>query len=63
MPDYATADLKLVHPVGPAKISLAVNNLMNKHYYSYAIRNAAGTSFNAYPQRERNVTLGLEYRY
>lgn len=62
MPAYATANLKLSHSVGGANIGLSVNNLFDKSYYTYAIRNGAGTSFNAYPQWTRSVLLSLEYR-
>ncbi len=62
MPAYATADLKLTHSVGGATIGLSVNNLFDKDYYSYAIRNVAGTSFNAYPQWRRSALLTLEYK-
>jgi iron complex outermembrane receptor protein len=63
MPAYATADLKLTHSVRNLSLSAAVNNLLNKHYYSYAIRNSAGTSFNAYPQPGRTLLASAEYRF
>ena len=63
MPAYATADLKLTHVFRGLGLSLAVNNLLDKHYYSYAIRNGAGTSFNAYPQPGRTFLAGAEYRF
>ena len=62
MPAYATADLKLTHSVGGANIGFSVNNLFDKDYYTYAIRNGAGTSFNAYPQWRRSALLTLEYK-
>jgi iron complex outermembrane receptor protein len=63
MPAYATADLKLTHVLRSLSLSLAVNNLLDKHYYSYAIRNGAGTSFNAYPQPGRALLASAEYRF
>jgi len=63
MPAYATTDLKLTHIVRNLSLSAAVNNLLNKHYYSYAIRNSAGTSFNAYPQPGRTLLASAEYRF
>ena len=63
MPAYATADLKLTHVLRGLGLSLAVNNLLDKHYYSYAIRNGAGTSFNAYPQAGRTLLASAEYRF
>ncbi|HEY7674868.1 MAG TPA: TonB-dependent receptor [Burkholderiales bacterium] len=62
MPGYATADLKLTHVSGKLTLSAAANNIFDKHYYSYAIRNGAGTSFNAYPQAGRTFLLSAEYR-
>ena len=62
MPAYTVVDLKFSQVVGGLTLGAAVNNLLNEHYYSYAIRNFAGTSFNAYPQRERNFLLTAEYR-
>jgi len=63
MPAYATADLKLTHIVRGLSLSAAVNNLLDKHYYSYAIRNGAGTSFNVYPQPGRTFLASAEYRF
>ena len=62
MPAYVTADLKLTLAAGGTNIGFSVNNLFDKDYYTYAIRNGAGTSFNAYPQWRRSVLLTLEYR-
>lgn len=62
MPAYKVLDLKLAHSLGAVTLSAAINNLLNERYYSYAIRNGPGTSFNAYPQRERNFLVTLEYR-
>jgi len=63
MPAYATADLKLTHVLRSLSLSVAVSNLLDKHYYSYAIRNGAGTSFNAYPQAGRTLLASAEYRF
>ncbi|MBK5104539.1 MAG: TonB-dependent receptor [Burkholderiales bacterium] len=63
MPAYLTADAKLSHLAGPWTLSLSANNLTDKKYYSYAIRNGAGTSFNAYPMAGRNFLLSAAYRW
>jgi len=63
MPDYTTVDFKAMHQMGNLSLSLALNNLFDQKYYSYAIRNNAGTSFNAYPARERNVWLTVRYQF
>jgi iron complex outermembrane receptor protein len=61
MPSYATADLKLAHFVDKLSLSASINNILNRGYYSYAIRNGAGTSFNAYPQPGRSFLLSAEH--
>jgi iron complex outermembrane receptor protein len=63
MPSFVTADAKLNHVTGPWTFTLAGNNLTDKKYYTYAIRNSAGTSFNAYPMAGRNFMLTAAYRF
>jgi len=63
MPDYVTVDLKVTHQMRKLLLSMAVNNLFDEKYFSYAIRNSAGTSFNALPARERNVWLTVKYQF
>lgn len=62
MPAYTVVDVKLTQALGRVNLGLSINNLLNEKYYSYAIRNGAGTSFNAYPQPERSVLASVEYR-
>ena len=61
VPSYSTTDIKLTHKRGPATVALGVTNVLDRSYYSYAIRTAAGTSFNAYPERPRAMMLSLQY--
>ena len=63
MPSFITADAKLSHVAGPWTLTLAGNNLTDKKYYTYAIRNGVGTSFNAYPMAGRNFLLTAAYRW
>jgi iron complex outermembrane receptor protein len=63
MASYMTMDAKLSRIAGPWILSLAANNLAGRRYYTYAIRNGAGTSFNAYPMPGRNVMLTAAYRW
>ncbi len=63
MASFVTADAKLSRVAGPWTFTLAGNNLTDKKYYTYAIRNAAGTSFNAYPMAGRNFLLTAAYRW
>ena len=62
MPAYTLVDAKLEQKLGRATLAFEVRNLFDKEYYSYGIRNGAGTSFNAYPQPERALYLSLAYR-
>jgi iron complex outermembrane recepter protein len=62
MPAYTVVDVKFTHTVDRLTLGFAINNLLNKLYYSYAIRNGAGTSFNAYPQADQTFLLTAEYR-
>jgi iron complex outermembrane receptor protein len=61
MPSYTLVDLKLSQQLGGWKLSAAVNNLFGENYYSYGIRNFAGTSFAAYPEPERSFLVTAEY--
>jgi iron complex outermembrane receptor protein len=63
MASFVTADAKLSHAAGPWTFTLVGNNLTDRKYYTYAIRNAAGSSFNAYPMAGRNVLLTAAYRF
>jgi iron complex outermembrane receptor protein len=62
MPAYAVVDVKFTMAVDKLTVGIAISNLFNKLYYSYAIRNGAGTSFNAYPQADQTFLLTAEYR-
>jgi len=63
MPAYALADLKISHSTGGWNLSASISNLFDKKYYSYAIRNTAGTTFNAYPQAGRTFFASAEYAF
>ena len=63
MPAYSLLDFKLTHDRRDWAVSLAVNNVLDKQYYSYAIRSGNGTFFNAYPQAGRTLQGTLELRF
>jgi iron complex outermembrane receptor protein len=64
MPSYTTVDLKLSHLAeGSVRLSATLNNILDRHYYSYGIRNTTGTSFNAYPQAGRTILLSVDARF
>jgi iron complex outermembrane receptor protein len=62
MPDYVTVDLKFAHQMAHWLLSFSVNNLFDEKYYSYGIRNSAGTSFSALPARKRNFWFTINYQ-
>ncbi len=62
MPAYELVDLKYRHDLSQWSWSLAIDNLFYKRYYSYAIRNDAGTSFSAYPELGRRVLFVVNVR-
>lgn len=63
MPAYTTLDVKLVQVVGKARFALSASNLLDTRYYTYAVRNGAGTSFNGYPQAGRSLLATVELRF
>lgn len=63
MPAYTVIDLKATRSAGPWILAAAINNLLAEEYFSYGIRNNAGTSYNAYPAAERSFFLTAEYRF
>jgi outer membrane receptor protein involved in Fe transport len=64
MPSYTTVDLKLSHLAEDrVRLGATLSNILDRHYYSYAIRNSAGDSFNAYPQAGRTILLSVDARF
>lgn len=65
MPSYTTSDVKYSRRMGQFTFALAVNNVFDKHYYSYALVNSSSspTSYNVYPDRSRTVLATFEYAF
>lgn len=63
MPSYTVTDIKLAHDIGNWRLSLGVNNLFDRKFYSYGIVNGTYTSFNAYPEDRRNAYVSAEYQF
>mgnify|MGYP000397325749 CR=1 FL=1 len=65
MPAYTTVDTKYSHAIGDATLSLAVNNVFDKKYYSYALVNSptVPTTYNVYPDRGRLIMATVEYAF
>ncbi len=65
IPAYALTDLKLRHNAGHWRWSLGILNLLDRDYYSYAVRSTNPMTpdrFNAYPLPGRSILATLEYR-
>jgi iron complex outermembrane receptor protein len=62
MPAFNLLDLRLSHERKEWTVSVSANNILNKQYYTYAIRNGAGDSFSAYPQAGRHFLATLQVR-
>jgi iron complex outermembrane receptor protein len=64
MPAYTVVDLKFTQTIDRLTLGLAINNLLNKLYYSYAIKSTFGPpTFSAYPQADQTFLLTADYRF
>lgn len=65
MPAYMVADLKLVHEINRWTTSIAINNLFNKHYFSYGALNVPTdpSYYSVYPNPGRNFLLSAAYKF
>jgi iron complex outermembrane receptor protein len=64
IPAYTVVNFKVVRHSGPWRISGAINNLFDQHYYTYAVRSTSATDrYSAYPLPGRNYTVALEYTF
>jgi iron complex outermembrane receptor protein len=63
MPAYTVVDVKFTHTVDKLTLGFAINNLLNKLYYSYAVASRSSPTFNAYPQPDTTFLLTAEYRF
>lgn len=63
MPTYTTVNAKLTHQAGGWLLAATLLNLTDRKYFSYGIRNAAGSSFNAYPAAGRALFVSAQYTF
>lgn len=65
IPGYAVADLAVHRTFGKAKVSLAINNLFDRSYYSQAYFNSSGNPapVGVYPDPERNMKLTARFDF
>jgi iron complex outermembrane recepter protein len=63
IPSYAFADLKLEHRFGWGRVGLALNNVFDSYYYTYAVRSAfIPDRYAVYPLPGRTFALFAELR-
>jgi iron complex outermembrane receptor protein len=63
MPPYTVVDVKFTQAVDRLTLGIAINNLLNKFYYSYAVSSRSSPTFNAYPQADTTFLATAEYRF
>ncbi len=63
MPAYTVVDVKFTQTVDRITLGIAINNLANKLYYSYAVASRSSPTFNAYPQADTTFLVTAEYRF
>lgn len=63
MPPYTVVDVKFTQTVERLTLGIAINNLLNKFYYSYAVSSRSSPNFNAYPQADTTFLATAEYRF
>ena len=64
IPAYTVVDMKLSYRRGPWRAGLAVNNLIGKSYYNYAVRSQfVADRYNVYPLPERNFSVNVAYDF
>ena len=63
MPPYTVVDVKFTQTVDRLTLGFAINNLLNKFYYSYAVSSRTSQNFNAYPQADTTFLATAEYRF
>jgi iron complex outermembrane receptor protein len=63
IPAYAVVDLKLAHELGWGRVALAVNNLLDEQYYTYAVRSQfTADRYAVYPLPGRTLSFTVELR-
>jgi len=64
IPAYTLVDLKLMHQIGNWQLVVALNNLFDEDYYTYAVHSSFSPDrFNAYPLPGRNGWVSVEYTF
>ncbi len=63
IPGYGVADLKIARQFRWGRLAVAVNNVFDRHYYTYAVRSAfVADRYSVYPLPGRTLGLTAEVR-
>ncbi|MDH3320938.1 MAG: TonB-dependent receptor, partial [Betaproteobacteria bacterium] len=63
IPAYGVLDLKLAREFGWGRFALALNNVLDERYYTYAVRsNFTPDKYNVYPLPGRTLSFAAEFR-
>jgi outer membrane receptor protein involved in Fe transport len=61
IPAFNVLDLKLAHEFGWGRLALAINNLLDEAYYTYAVRSQfTADRYAVYPLPGRTLSLTAE---
>jgi iron complex outermembrane receptor protein len=64
IPAYTVLDARLEHRVSNWKFAIALNNLLDQKYYTYAVRSQfVPDRYAAYPLPGRHAWASAEYRF
>lgn len=64
MPAYTTVDMKLAHREGAWLLAATVNNLFDRHYFTYGVAsNFTPGKYNAYPMQGRSISMHADYQF
>lgn len=64
IPAYTVSDIKLDHKIGNWTLAVAVNNIFDEDYYTYAVRSSfTPDRYAAYPLPGRSGWISAEYQF
>lgn len=64
MPSYTTVDMKLAHHMDAWLLAATVNNLFDRHYFTYGVAsNYTPGKYNAYPMQGRSISINADYSF
>ena len=60
---YYALDGKIAYDRDPFEVFFAVNNILDKQYYSYVSKSTFSNTKSYFPAPERNVTVGMSVKF